>query len=108
MFHPTQIEDVEERIKNDLLAIDYHFSVKLYLCWYDEFLVEKGTYNGMYPCSEETVRLHDVITIIKKVFKQPCIIRHNILHEGALPIALNEQAELQSDIEKYVEVCLIH
>jgi len=107
MFDRSRLEEVESKIKRDLKIIDETGSVKIYLCCYDEFMVSKESWNGFYPCSTDTVSVHEIINLIKKVFKRPCIIRHNILL-SPIPLALNAQAECQDDFEKYIEVCLVY
>jgi hypothetical protein len=107
MFHPSQLERVEDQIYHDLELIGNLGSVKLYLCWYDEFLLPESEWNGKYPCSDRTVSVEDVIQIVKKVMIRPCIIRHNVLL-GPLPAALNAKAQSQSPLETYVEVCLVY
>ena len=106
MFHPSRLIDAQNRISEDLKEINTYDSVKLYLCWYDEFLVSKEDFNGNYPCSKNKVSLTEVIAIINVVFKKPCIIRHNV-YINPLPIGLSFKADIQDEIEKYVEVCLI-
>lgn len=107
MFHPSQLQRVEDQIYYDLSTIGNLGSVKLYLCWYDEFLVHESEWNGKYPCSDNSVAVEDVIQIVKKVMIRPCIIRHNVL-VGPLPAALNTKAYTQSPVETYVEVCLVY
>ena len=106
MFHPSRILEVQNKILEDLQEIYTYDSVKLYLCWYDEFLVEKEQYNGRFPCSKFKVSLAEVIAIINVVFKKPCIIRHNIF-VNPFPVGLTFESEIQDELEKYVEVCLI-
>lgn len=103
MFHPSRLLEVQSRIFNDLKQIDLYGSVKLYLCWYDEYLVPEKD----YPCSSKSVSLFEILAIIRVVFKRPHIVRHNILI-GPMPNGLTMQAEDQEEIEKYVEVCLVY
>jgi len=95
------------KIKNDLRVLELYGSVKLYLCWYDQYLISDSEWNGVYPCSDKTVSLHDVLTIVKEVMVQPHIVRHNVIAAGPFPAYMSTQHEAQDDCEKYVEVCLI-
>ena len=106
MFHHTQLINAQQRILKDLQHIDDLGSVKLYLCWYDDLLVSREEYNGIYPCSDKKVSLYEVLAIIKVVFKKPCIVRHNV-YISPFPAGLVSKFEDQPDIEKYIEVCLI-
>jgi hypothetical protein len=103
MFHPSRLLEVQSRIFDDLKQIDLYGSVKLYLCWYDEYLVPKKD----FPCSEKSVSLFEILAIIRVVFKRPHIVRHNVLI-GQMPVGMTIQAEDQEDTEKYVEVCLVY
>jgi hypothetical protein len=105
MFHPSRIESVKDQIFLDLAVIDVLGSVKLYLCWYDEYLVPESEWNGKYPCSDRMVSLVDVIRLVKQLIVRPCIIRHNILVDP-LPVAIG--SIVQSPLEQYVEVCLVY
>jgi hypothetical protein len=107
MFHPSRLLEVQSRIFDDLKQIDLYGSVKLYLCWYDEYLVAEKDYNGNYPCSEKSVSLFEILAIIRVVFKRPHIVRHNVLI-GQMPVAKTTDAEDQEETEKYVEVCLVY
>lgn len=89
MFHPSRLLEVQSRIFDDLKQIDLYGSVKLYLCWYDEYLV-----------AERSVSLFEILAIIRVVFKRPHIVRHNVL--------IGRMAEDQEETEKYVEVCLVY
>jgi hypothetical protein len=104
MFHPTRLLEVQKTISEDLERIKIYDSVKLYLCWYDQFLVSEEEFNGHYPCSDKKVSLEEVIAIINLVFKKPCIIRHNVI-VNPIPTAL--VLTKRGDIEEYVEICLI-
>ena len=104
MFHPSQLELATQRILMDLYDIEYYRSIKLYLCWYDHFLIPDSEYKGIYPCSDKSVDLKEVIDIIAQNLKKPHIIRHNVL-VGPLPAAMKRYVE---DTEKYVEVCLVN
>jgi hypothetical protein len=106
MFHPSRLEDLKKQIAHELSDIDYYGSTKLYLCWYDEFLVAKEDYNNNYPCCEKEVSLHEVIEIVREVFNRPCIIRHNV-HVSPIPAGISAIFESQNQCEKYVEVCLV-
>jgi hypothetical protein len=96
MFHPSRLLEVQSRIFDDLKQIDLYGSVKLYLCWYDEYLV-----------AEKSVSLFEILAIIRVVFKRPHIVRHNVLI-GQMPVAKTTDAEDQEETEKYVEVCLVY
>jgi hypothetical protein len=103
MFHPSRLLEAQQRIYSELKYINEIGSVKIYLCFYDDLLVSKEEWNGKYPCSENNVSLFEIISIIKVVFKKPCIIRHNVLL-SPIPVGLSVE---QSELEKYVEVCVI-
>ena len=105
MFHQERIEEVKKRIAADLRLIDLYGSVKLYLCWYDEFLIAKEDWNGLYPCSDNYVQLKDVIDIVKDIMKCPYIIRYNSLSAQVMPAFLISSDE--DECEKYVEVCKV-
>jgi len=106
MFHPSRLQEVEDRIDNDLsCAMDFG-SVKLYLCWYDEYLVDKENWKGVYPCSDKRVCPHEVMAIIKNLMLRPFIIRHNC-YFSAYPVGISDIAERQRDEERYIEVCLV-
>jgi hypothetical protein len=107
MFHPSQIDRVKNQIVSDLSSIEVLGSVKIYLCWYDEFLVSQSEWNGEYPCSDKSVSLQELIHLIKKVMMKQCIIRHNVLIDP-IPVYISSQAESQSPLEKYIEVCLVY
>jgi hypothetical protein len=104
-FHPEQLEAVKKQIKYDLRLIDTHGSIKLYVCFYDQFMIPDSEWNGRYPCSDKTVYFGDVITIVNEVMTQPYIIRHNVINAQPLPAFL--MGHNQKECEKYVEVCLI-
>ncbi len=106
MFHHTQLLNAQQRILKDLQNIDELGSVKLYLCFYDDLLVSSEEYNGKYPCCEKNVSLYEVLAIIKVVFKKPCIVRHNVII-SPFPSGILSKFEEQSEVEKWVEVCLI-
>lgn len=106
MFHDTRYEEVKQRVVADLKSIDNLGSVKLYLCWYDEYMVPKDAYNGRYPCSDKNVCVYNLIDIVREVFTRPYIVRHNVI-VSPFPAGLTYQYEDQPEIEKYVEVCLI-
>lgn len=106
MFHHTQLINAQQRILKDLEHIDELGSVKLYLCYYDDLLVSREEYNGLYPCSDKKVSLYEVLAIIKIVFKKPCIVRHNVII-SPFPAGLTSNFENQPELEKYIEVCLI-
>ena len=91
-----------QRILRDLRDIDLLGSTKLYLCWYDDLLIPDSEWKGVYPCSDKSVDLKEVIDIIRQNFKRQCIIRHNVML--TVPIGL----PVQTEIEKYVEVCLVY
>jgi len=107
MFHPSQIHRVKNQIVSDLSSIEVLGSVKIYLCWYDEFLVPQSEYKGDYPCCEKSVSLQELIQLIRKVMMKQCIIRHNVLMDP-IPVYLSSQAQSQSPLEKYIEVCLVY
>uniref|UniRef100_A0A6C0JK57 Uncharacterized protein n=1 Tax=viral metagenome TaxID=1070528 RepID=A0A6C0JK57_9ZZZZ len=107
MFHPSQLEMAKRRIAMDLQDIEYYRSIKLYLCWYDNFLIPDEDYKGYYPCSDKSVDLKEVIDIVREAMKKPHIIRHNVL-VSPLPAAMIRYREEQADAEKYVEVCLVN
>lgn len=107
MFHPSQLEMAKRRIAMDLQDIEYYRSIKLYLCWYDNFLIPDEDYRGYYPCSDKSVDLKEVIDIVRESIKKPHIIRHNVL-VSPLPAAMIRYREEQADAEKYVEVCLVN
>ena len=104
-FHPDQLEAVKRRIEMDLSNIDTYGSIKLYTCWYDHFQITDAEWKGIYPCCEHYVHIKEVIDIVKKVLKQPYIIRHNVLKAQAMPAFFMDH--IQDECEKYVEVCLI-
>jgi hypothetical protein len=104
-FHPEQLEAVERRIINDLSIIELYGSVKLYTCFYDQYMIPDSEWKGVYPCSDKTVNINDVIDIVNKVMTRPYIIRHNVIDVGPLPAFLMGHG--QDECEKYVEVCLI-
>ena len=106
MFHPSRLKEVEERIDNDLSCAMTFGSVKLYLCWYDEYLVDKENWKGVYPCSDKRVCPHEVMTIVKNLLLRPHIIRHNC-YFSAYPVGISDIAERQRDEERYIEVCLV-
>ncbi|NDB85859.1 MAG: hypothetical protein EB127_24640 [Alphaproteobacteria bacterium] len=105
MFHPSQLEMAKQRIIMDLQGIEYYRSIKLYLCWYDNFLIPDEDYKGIYPCSDNSVDLKEVIDIVAEALKRPHIIRHNVL-VSPIPAALVSLKEL--DVERYIEVCLVN
>jgi len=107
MFHPSQLEMAKQRILMDLQDIEYYKSIKLYLCWYDNFLIPEEEYKGKYPCSDKSVDLKEVIDIIAQNFKKPHTIRHNVL-VNPIPAALITLKDEKEDIEKYIEVCLVN
>lgn len=107
MFHESQIENVKRRIEEDLYYIEELGSRKLYLCWYDEYLIPSGEFKGIYPCSNKRVDLKEVIDIIKDVIKKPCIIRHNVIGANPIPVFLMDKSDSQQECELYVEICLI-
>jgi len=98
------MDEVRAQITRDLADIEYYGSTKLYLCWYDEFLVAKEHYNNNYPCCNSRVELIDVINIIREVCKKQYIIRHNVL-VSPFPASVKEQ---YSPEEYCVEVCLVY
>jgi hypothetical protein len=102
MFHHSRLIEVQQRVSKDLEYLEYSDSVKIYLCWYDEFLVSREDYNGVYPCSNKKVSLQEMLAVINVVFKKPCIVRHNV-NGNPFPVILPEQSEE----EKYIEVCII-
>jgi hypothetical protein len=102
MFHHSRLIEAQDRILKDLEYLEYGDSVKIYLCWYDEFLVSREDFNGFYPCSNKKVSLNEMLAIINVVFKKPCIVRHNV-HGNPYPVKLPQQSEE----EKYIEVCII-
>jgi hypothetical protein len=104
-FHSDQLEAVKRRIEMDLSIIDTYGSVKLFACWYDHYQITDAEWKGIYPCCEHFVHIKEVIDIVKEVFKQPCIIRHNVLKAQAVPAFFMDRE--QYECEKYVEVCLI-
>lgn len=95
------MDEVRAQITRDLADIEYYGSTKLYLCWYDEFLVAKA---HDYPCCNSRVQLIDVINIIREVCKKQYIIRHNVL-VSPFPASIKEQ---YSPEEYCVEVCLVY
>jgi hypothetical protein len=105
MFDPSRLEEVERLITEELSHIEVYDSLKLYLCWYDEYLVPRNEFNGRYPCSDKKVDLGEVLQIIQKVMKKPYIVRHNSFI--TIPVGLTYKKEDQLEIEKYVEVCLV-
>jgi hypothetical protein len=104
-FHPEQLEAVKNRIARDLLLLEPYGSAKLYLCWYDQFLISDSEWKGVYPCSDQYVHLTDVLDIVKTVMTQPYIVRHNVINAQPLPAFLMDHK--QDECEKYLEVCLI-
>jgi hypothetical protein len=104
MFHESRIEEVEIKVMQELERMDVYGSVKIYLCFYDEYLVPKGSYNGRYPCSDKNVELKDIIEIINRIYIKPHIIRHNVL-TSPIPVGISDVTE--DELEKYVEVCEI-
>lgn len=106
MFHESRYEEVKQRIIADLKSIDNIGSVRLYLCWYDEYMVAKDAYNGRYPCSNKNVSIYDVIDVVREVFTRPHIILHNVI-VSPFPVGIKYQRDSQAEIEKYVEVCLV-
>lgn len=105
MFHPSRLEEVERLITEELSYIEDDGSLKLYLCWYDEYLVPRNEFNGRYPCSDKKVDLYEVLRIIDKVMKKPHIVRHNVM--TTVPVGLFHEKEDQLELEKYVEVCIL-
>lgn len=105
-FDPTQLEAVKKHIQRDLVLLDLHGSTKLYICWYDQYMIPDSEWNGLYPCSDKSVYFGDVIDIVKQVMTKPYIVRHNVLC-GPLPACLMDKSKRQDECEKYVEVCLI-
>jgi hypothetical protein len=106
-FHPTQLESVKKHIQRDLLLLEPHGSTKLYMCWYDHYMIPDSEWKGIYPCSDKSVYFGDVIDIVKEIMKKPYIVRHNVLNCGSLPACLIDESVRQDECEKYVEVCLI-
>jgi hypothetical protein len=106
-FYPEQLEAVKLRIKNDLKMLELYGSVKLYLCWYDQFLISDSEWRGIYPCSDQYVHLSDVLNIVNEVMTKPYIVRHNIICVGPIPGYMIAQSEAQDECEKYLEVCLV-
>ena len=106
MFHESRIQEVEAKVMQELERMDMYGSVKIYLCFYDEYLVPKGTYNGFYPCSDKNVELEDIIEIIDRIYINPHIIRHNVL-KSPVPVGISHLSQTQDELEKYVEVCLV-
>ena len=104
-FHPEQLEAVKKQIKNDLRLLDTYGSVKLYICFYDQFMIPDSEWKGVYPCSDKAVHISDVLDIVHEVMTQPYITRHNVINAGPLPAFL--MGHNQDECEKYVEVCLI-
>jgi hypothetical protein len=104
-FHPEQLEAVKKQIKNDLRLLDNYGSVKLYICFYDQYMIPDSEWKGVYPCSDKNVHISDVIDIVNEVMTQPYIIRHNVIDAGPLPAFLMSSG--QHECEKYVEVCLV-
>ena len=106
-FHPTQLEAVQKHIQQDLVLLDRYGSIKLYICWYDQYMIPDSEWKGVYPCSDNSVYFGDVIDIVKQIMTKPYIVRHNVLKCGPFPVCLMEKSETQQECEKYVEVCLI-
>jgi hypothetical protein len=104
-FHPEQLDAVRTRISIDLLLLEPYGSVKLYLCWYDQYLIPDSEWKGVYPCSDDYVHISDVLAIVQTLMKKPYIVRHNIINAGPLPTFLINHE--QDECEKYLEVCLI-
>jgi hypothetical protein len=104
-FHPEQLEAVKRQIKNDLRLLDEYRSVKLYICFYDHYLIPDSEWKGIYPCSDHYVQLSDVLNIVNEVMTKPYIVRHNIVNAQPLPAFLMDHR--QDECEKYVEICLI-
>jgi len=104
-FHPEQLEAAKKQIKNDLRLLDDYGSVKLYICFYDQFMIPDSEWKGVYPCSDKTVHIGDVIAIVNEVMTEPYIIRHNVINAQALPAFL--MGHNQNECEKYVEVCVV-
>jgi len=105
-FHPDQIEAVTKRIARDLLLLEPYGSAKLYICWYDQYLIPDSEWKGVYPCSDSTVQLRDVLDIVKTLMTEPYIVRHNVINAGPLPAYLMDHN--QDECEKYLEICLIN
>lgn len=106
MFHESRLAEVEAKVMQDLERMDIYGSVKIYLCFYDEYLVPKGSFNGFYPCSDKNVELEDIIEIVKRIYIKPYIIRHNVM-KSPVPVGISHLSETQDELEKYVEVCEI-
>lgn len=106
MFHPSRIEEVETELLKILRNIDLIGSVKIYLCFFDEYMIPREDWRGFYPCSNENVSLDELIMLIKKVYKGKYIIRHNVIL-SPFPGGLIKKVENQEECEKYIEVCLI-
>jgi hypothetical protein len=107
MFHPSRISDVENQIKYDLRHIDMVGSVKIYLCFYDEYMVSKQDWKGVYPSSKENVSLYELIELVRNNVNRPFIIRHNVMI-SPIPVGIHHISEDQSELEKYIEVCLVY
>jgi hypothetical protein len=104
-FHPDQLEAVKNHITNDLRLIEEYGSVKLYVCFYDQYMIPDSEWKGVYPCSDKYVHFSDVLNIVKEVMTQPYIVRHNVIKAGPIPAFLMDHH--QDECEKYIEVCLI-
>jgi len=107
MFHPSRIPEVENQIRSDLRRIDMYGSVKIYLCFYDEYMVSKQDWKGVYPSSSENVSLLELIELVRSIMNRPCIIRHNVMI-SPVPVGIHYISEDQSELEKYIEVCLVY
>jgi len=107
MFHPSRIAEVESQIRRDLRRIDMYGSVKIYLCFYDEYMVSKENWKGVYPSTKENVSLIEMIDLIRSNVNRQCIIRHNVL-VSPMPVGIHFMSEDQSELEKYIEVCLVY
>lgn len=101
MFHPTKAEAVKLRITNDLGMLYSLGTVKLYLCWYQDYLYEN---HEEEKNTNRSVTIHDVARILEEVIHLPYVIRHNVIHAQAFPAFLMKE---QDECETYIEISLI-
>jgi hypothetical protein len=48
-----------------------------------------------------------MIDLIRSNVNRQCIIRHNVL-VSPMPVGIHFMSEDQSELEKYIEVCLVY
>lgn len=103
MFHTSQTERAKRRIQDELKEIDVYGSVKVYLCFFDDLMVADSEYNGLYPCSEKSPDLKEMISMIRECMTGSYTISTNVPF-GGVPAEL----DYRPSTKDYIEVCRVY